>query len=56
MCVHVQVSKVDGIFDNSNDYMTLPDLTVSLTEELETGDDLFRICNRQKPVFKPSHC
>ena len=56
MCVHVQVSKVDGIFDNSNDYMTLPDLTVSLTEELETGDDLFRVCNRQKPVFKPSHC
>ena len=54
--MHVQVPKVDGILDNSDDYVTLPDLAVSLTEKLEMGDDLFRVCNRQKPVFKPSHC
>ena len=48
----VQSPLVQDVFDNDDEYMTVPDLEVSLTQKMEGKDELFRVCNRQKPVFK----
>ncbi|KAK7109438.1 coiled-coil domain-containing protein 172-like isoform X1 [Littorina saxatilis] len=44
-------------FDD-DDVMTLPDLDVTFDDDADGEDDpgLFKVCNRQKPVFKPVNC
>ncbi|XP_076439473.1 uncharacterized protein LOC143279337 [Babylonia areolata] len=49
------VSTRHDVTDDDDD-MTLPDLELLEAERQIAGNEGLRVCNRQKPVFKPLHC